>query len=189
MELGKHAADFVSSTFIRPVKLEFEKVWAERPRCVPPLLLAGCAASADQCPAQRNPRASCPRAPAPGKRCSHDVRCAGVLPLPAHEQEAVRGPPVDQPRKVRQDGHQGEPGLCFWGTGGGISASPPGPPRLTPSHGICNVHARVHVVPLQGIETVRRDNCLLVRNVVTTCLEKILIERNEQAAVQYVKVG
>ena len=28
---------------------------------------------------------------------------------------------------------------------------------------------------LQGIETVRRDNCVLVRNVVTTCLEKILI--------------
>ena len=26
MELGKHAADFVSATFIRPVKLEFEKV-------------------------------------------------------------------------------------------------------------------------------------------------------------------
>ncbi len=32
----------------------------------------------------------------------------------------------------------------------------------------------------QGIETVRRDNCLLVRNVVTTCLEKILIDRNVQ---------
>lgn len=35
----------------------------------------------------------------------------------------------------------------------------------------------------------RRDNCLLVRNVVTTCLEKILIERDVQAAVSYVKVG
>lgn len=33
----------------------------------------------------------------------------------------------------------------------------------------------------------RRDNCLLVRNVVTTCLEKILIERNVSAAVEYVK--
>lgn len=30
----------------------------------------------------------------------------------------------------------------------------------------------------KGIETVRRDNCLLVRNVITTCLEKILIERD-----------
>ena len=28
MELGKHAAAFVSTTFIRPVKLEFEKVSA-----------------------------------------------------------------------------------------------------------------------------------------------------------------
>eukprot|EP00195_Chlamydomonas_chlamydogama_P002057 CAMPEP_0202920478 /NCGR_PEP_ID=MMETSP1392-20130828/76878_1 /ASSEMBLY_ACC=CAM_ASM_000868 /TAXON_ID=225041 /ORGANISM="Chlamydomonas chlamydogama, Strain SAG 11-48b" /LENGTH=1079 /DNA_ID=CAMNT_0049613975 /DNA_START=162 /DNA_END=3401 /DNA_ORIENTATION=+ len=39
----------------------------------------------------------------------------------------------------------------------------------------------------KGIETVRRDNCLLVRNVIQTCLEKILIERNVQGAVQYVK--
>jgi DNA polymerase delta subunit 1 len=31
---------------------------------------------------------------------------------------------------------------------------------------------------MQGIETVRRDNCLLVRNVVTVCLEKMMIERN-----------
>jgi DNA polymerase family B len=29
----------------------------------------------------------------------------------------------------------------------------------------------------QGIETVRRDNCLLVKNVVTTSLEKMLIEK------------
>ena len=33
----------------------------------------------------------------------------------------------------------------------------------------------------------RRDNCLLVRNVVTTCLEKILIGRDVEGAVQYVK--
>jgi hypothetical protein len=39
----------------------------------------------------------------------------------------------------------------------------------------------------QGIETVRRDNCLLVRNVVTTCLEKILIGRDVEGAVQFVK--
>ena len=31
---------------------------------------------------------------------------------------------------------------------------------------------------LQGIETVRRDNCLLVRNVVTTCLERILMDKD-----------
>lgn len=40
---------------------------------------------------------------------------------------------------------------------------------------------------MQGIETVRRDNCLLVRNVVTTCLERILIGKDVQGAVGYVK--
>ena len=39
----------------------------------------------------------------------------------------------------------------------------------------------------QGIETVRRDNCLLVRNVVTTCLERILIAKDVPGAVAYVK--
>lgn len=39
----------------------------------------------------------------------------------------------------------------------------------------------------KGIETVRRDNCLLVRNVVSKCLEKILIDQDEQGAIDYVK--
>lgn len=39
----------------------------------------------------------------------------------------------------------------------------------------------------QGIETVRRDNCLLVKNVVTTCLEKILMESDVIGAEVYVK--
>eukprot|EP00899_Mesostigma_viride_P005512 jgi/Mesvir1/14962/Mv14630-RA.2 len=39
----------------------------------------------------------------------------------------------------------------------------------------------------KGIETVRRDNCLLVKNVVTTCLEKILMQRDVAGAVEYVK--
>lgn len=38
-----------------------------------------------------------------------------------------------------------------------------------------------------GIETVRRDNCLLVKNLVTECLHKILIDRDIPGAVQYVK--
>jgi len=38
-----------------------------------------------------------------------------------------------------------------------------------------------------GIETVRRDNCLLVKNLVNDCLHKILIERNIPEAVQCVK--
>ena len=39
----------------------------------------------------------------------------------------------------------------------------------------------------QGIEIVRRDNCLLVRNVVTTCLEMILIKRDEEGAKAFVR--
>lgn len=39
----------------------------------------------------------------------------------------------------------------------------------------------------KGIETVRRDNCLLVRNVVSTCLDKILVERDVRGAEHYVK--
>lgn len=39
----------------------------------------------------------------------------------------------------------------------------------------------------KGIETVRRDNCLLVKNLITECLHKILIDRDIPGAVQYVK--
>jgi DNA polymerase elongation subunit (family B) len=35
---------------------------------------------------------------------------------------------------------------------------------------------------------VRRDNCQLVRNVVETVLDRILVHRDEQAAIAYVKV-
>lgn len=37
----------------------------------------------------------------------------------------------------------------------------------------------------KGIETVRRDNCQLVRRVIDTCLRKILIEQRVQDAVKY----
>jgi len=39
----------------------------------------------------------------------------------------------------------------------------------------------------KGIESVRRDNCLLVRKMVTTSLEKLLIERDVPGALKYVK--
>ncbi|CAI7902383.1 unnamed protein product [Closterium sp. NIES-53] len=39
----------------------------------------------------------------------------------------------------------------------------------------------------KGIETVRRDNCLLVRQVVDECLRRILMERDIPGAVAYVK--
>ncbi|XP_020227443.1 DNA polymerase delta catalytic subunit isoform X1 [Cajanus cajan] len=41
----------------------------------------------------------------------------------------------------------------------------------------------------KGIETVRRDNCLLVKNLVNDCLHKILIDRDIPGAVQYVKTA
>ena len=39
---------------------------------------------------------------------------------------------------------------------------------------------------MQGIETVRRDNCLLVRNVISTCLDKILIDKDVAGAKAFV---
>eukprot|EP01035_Chromulina_nebulosa_P020984 gene20984-27193_t len=39
----------------------------------------------------------------------------------------------------------------------------------------------------KGLETVRRDNCLLVRKLVDTCLRKILIERDVNGAIEYTK--
>ena len=39
----------------------------------------------------------------------------------------------------------------------------------------------------KGIETVRRDNCLLVKNVITTSLEKLLIQRDVEGAKEFVK--
>ena len=40
---------------------------------------------------------------------------------------------------------------------------------------------------MQGIETVRRDNCQLVRTVVSTCLDRILIEEDIEGAKEYVR--
>jgi len=39
----------------------------------------------------------------------------------------------------------------------------------------------------KGIESVRRDNCMLVRRLIDTVLDKILIEKNVNDAVEYVK--
>lgn len=51
----------------------------------------------------------------------------------------------------------------------------------------CLLDLLVIVLSLTGIETVRRDNCLLVKNLVNECLHKILIDRDIPGAVQYVK--
>ncbi|GAB6033248.1 DNA polymerase delta catalytic subunit [Chamberlinius hualienensis] len=39
----------------------------------------------------------------------------------------------------------------------------------------------------KGIETVRRDNCPLVARLISSCLEKILIERDPEGAVEFAK--
>eukprot|EP00968_Pinguiococcus_pyrenoidosus_P017990 scaffold1833_cov255-Pinguiococcus_pyrenoidosus.AAC.8 len=40
---------------------------------------------------------------------------------------------------------------------------------------------------MKGLETVRRDNCAMVRKTVDTCLRKILMDRDVPGAIQYAK--
>jgi DNA polymerase delta subunit 1 len=42
-------------------------------------------------------------------------------------------------------------------------------------------------IDAKGIEAVRRDNCPLVKNVITTCLQKILLEHDIEGAKQFVR--
>ena len=42
-------------------------------------------------------------------------------------------------------------------------------------------------IDAKGIETVRRDNCQLVREVVKEVLDKLLIEKDENLAIDYCK--
>lgn len=42
-------------------------------------------------------------------------------------------------------------------------------------------------IDAKGIETVRRDNCPLVKEVVNTVLKKILVERSYEEAINYCK--
>ncbi|XP_011645822.1 DNA polymerase delta catalytic subunit isoform X2 [Pogonomyrmex barbatus] len=93
MELGKEAADYVTSKFIKPIKLEFEKVY------FPYLLI-------------------------------NKKRYAGLY--------------FTKPDKYDK-------------------------------------------MDCKGLETVRRDNCPLVANMMNTCLQILLIERNPSAAVDYAK--
>lgn len=93
MALGEEAAEFISKTFIKPIKLEFEKVY------FPYLLI-------------------------------NKKRYAGM----------------------------------YW-------TNPEKPDKLD----------------TKGIETVRRDNCQLVRELLDTCLNKILRDRDVEGAIQYVK--
>lgn len=93
MELGKDAAEYVSSKFVKPIKLEFEKVY------YPYLLI-------------------------------NKKRYAGLY--------------FTRPEKYDK-------------------------------------------MDCKGIETVRRDNCPLVSNMMSTCLQKLLIDRDPDGAVNYAK--
>ena len=42
-------------------------------------------------------------------------------------------------------------------------------------------------IDCKGIETVRRDNCPMVAKMMNTCLQKILVDRNPNGAVEFVK--
>jgi DNA polymerase delta subunit 1 len=42
-------------------------------------------------------------------------------------------------------------------------------------------------IDAKGIETVRRDNCELVKDIVQTSLNKLLIERDKDGAIDYCK--
>jgi DNA polymerase delta subunit 1 len=42
-------------------------------------------------------------------------------------------------------------------------------------------------IDAKGIETVRRDNCPLVKEIVNTVLKKILVERSYEEAINYCK--
>ena len=42
-------------------------------------------------------------------------------------------------------------------------------------------------VDMKGIETVRRDNCPLVGRIMNECLQKILINRDPNGAMEYAK--
>jgi len=125
MELGREAAGFVSATFIKPIKLEFEKA---RPVAFSgnlgthehrQFLFDQCTlGQLNVCSMQMELSAS-PEAAETGpsendaKRQSDlVVGATGLLPVLVDQQEALRGPAVHQPRPSRQDGHQGAP-LCL----------------------------------------------------------------------------
>ena len=42
-------------------------------------------------------------------------------------------------------------------------------------------------IDTKGIESVRRDNCFLIRKMITQILNYLLIEKNKERAVEYVK--
>jgi len=124
MDLGKEAAGKVTSVFIKPIKLEFEKVIAPPRRRV-------------------RVRARVARAARTDTRRAH-LRAQCYFPYLLMNKKRYAG-------------------LLWTGT------------------------VKHDKMDCKGIETVRRDNCSLVKEVVDTCLRLILIEQNVHGAVAYVK--
>jgi DNA polymerase delta subunit 1 len=100
MKLGKEAAEKVTAVFIKPIKLEFEKVRVRK------LFVCAPAGVATHTPC----RLLCPRLTCqlcgPVRRLPLLVRTV-LLPLPPDEQEALRWAPLDRDGEVRQNGLQG----------------------------------------------------------------------------------
>lgn len=59
--------------------------------------------------------------------------------------------------------------------------------RLEKTQPLCTALFPAAAAVHQGLETVRRDNCLLVRQMVDQCLRKILIERDVPGAIAHAK--
>lgn len=74
MDIGKEAAEWVSSHFTKPIKLEFEKV--DNTSQLPPMLTS--------------PSHEAQFSPVANGRANFVP--AGVLSIPAHQQEALRRP-------------------------------------------------------------------------------------------------
>lgn len=49
------------------------------------------------------------------------------------------------------------------------------------------LHNQINMMDCKGIETVRRDNSPLVANLINNCLQKLLINRDPDGAVEYAK--
>lgn len=132
MQLGLEAAAEVSKAFIKPIKLEFEKVgtWAckkqgstqlagdkylqaARVTLLPLLRRPHCSSLLQRCAAHGPPPHPCRPRPLPSTPHTLHPTCtptspthpfsSGVQSLPAHLQEALRGPAVDQAGEVGQD--------------------------------------------------------------------------------------
>ncbi len=127
MAMGQEAADMVTRSFIKPIKLEFEKVYY-------PYLLMN------------------------KKRYASRRR---VSP-PQHHGRQPAAPPLSHPA----------PPLPLYRYAGLLWTKP----------------EKHDYMDMKGIETARRDNCALTRDIVDTSLRAILINKDVETAIAYIKM-